>query len=1204
MDYLNSSNDNCVTSIEDTISISTVSDNLSDTFLIRDVPLPEPYSLAPPNRFSFSSNISDHSIGINDYFIHHQPTSASDKESNLERTKTMVTKDRIEEITDKAIGIIKDSRSKLTRLITDVTVLFPFLKEKVVLSQDDCDRICLQQLSSLKTDAFIDIVITRGPKGLAYFYEALKEHYNHVYLTLKHIFELKGIEIDAILNNKVKQVGRVSRYFRSIEEILGPEFIREKDDAKSILDSISALQMDNFSNQEIQELKLKYLELQKHYEPIQDMLESVSKDLMVKYNTFLIENECLSYENKAALITIDKLLEENRTYYEKVHSQNLKIELLQEEIDRCTNISDEKEQNLVNYKKIMEIKPSDEKFELLKFQNELQGERNRNAELSEMVEAIRIQKNDIFSENQQNLKENADLKIQITTLEQSKKKNYDDSTLKATDKHLNKFEEVKNTLSRTKQAIDGALSKICVKNSTNKEVNVKNTLLISDKVKDHLSQSLEIGVYFSEFLDSSLVKSIQPGDRLLKINNIKLAQIASTKIAKFMIQQAENTLKLMIARGSTSLDLPHEEHSYTLVDDDVYNLSRCASPSAILDSNRLTPVPSLCTNCNSSMMNYSRRISRETQVTNYMQPGIIHSCLNRSNDHLDNLATDLVIDIPIKNLLPYDANMANSCPQTPLSNINYNFPKSQQAKLDLLSVVTSDSSSDYSQDSDFTVHTKPSLQRPNSLPKEKKKFTEDTRFHAQFETVASPNNHRNFDIDAFDSVSELFDNGRTGTGLTGMVICTRRNPTTRMSSSNDDMPHLGRDQIRSFLPNHLFLRHAKISGGFGNPFFLHSSEELNQYKLKSGQKIYQINDVSTEYLTYEMFMNQCHLSSNITLYVSNKSSPHFKPEELSMRDHFYVIPEFTTKHLTRKGELYVSPSCVYLVTNTLENNDNLSRGNRFWDVTRIDPRNCESVENGILPSDMWLTHMVGSEDDSLMVSVDSQTFQTSQRPHSLTSSSVSEYDIPLEKLDFYYTMEPVKEGLSPEGSKSPFKFFTLVIRQDLPPQPVILFGYKWEDISEKLTTYNSTRESRNGMKFQLVIPTVADNVDYAKHAELEERHRNGEIIFYKGTDGRTRVVNVKTVNECAECNNIPVILSPFALIATAPALFKLNPIVIKLKFKYSSNLNKTDLPPDQRFHFDDMLRIGLSEDKYIKKLVNMVEKNRMLYEWKGVIIEN
>ena len=1200
MEYLNSSDENSITSIEDTISINTVSDILSETILIRDVPLPEPYSLAPPNRFSFCSNISDQTFGINDYFKYHQPTSsAPDKEVNLERTRTIVAKDRLEEIADKAIEIIKDSRSKLTRLITDVTVLFPFLKEKVVLSQDDCDRICLQQLSSLKTDAFIDILITRGPKGVAYFYEALKEHYNHIYLTLKHIFELKGIEIDAILNNKVKHIGRVSRYFRSIEEILGPEFIREKDDAKSILDSLSALKTDNYSNQEIQELKLKYLELQKHYEPIQNMIEAVSKDLMVRYNTFLIENECLNYENKAALITIDKLLEENRSYYEKVHSQNLKIELLQEEIDRCTSISDEKEQNLVNYKKIMEIKPSNEKFELLKFQNELQEEKNRNTELSEMIEAIRIQKNDIFSENQQNLKENAELKKQIAALEQTKKKDYDDSTLKATDKHLDKFEEVKNTLSRTKQAIDGALSKIGVRNSANKEVNMKNTLLISNKVKDHLSQSLEIGVYFSECLDSSLVRSILPGDRLLKINNIKLAQIANTKIAKFMIQQAENTLKLMIARGSTSLDVPYEEHSYTLVEDDVYNLSRCTSPSAILDSNLLTPVPNLCTNCSSTMSDYSRRISRESQVPSYTQPCIIRSCLNKSNYDLENLAAEIPIEIPIKSLFPYDTNMTGSCPQTPLFNINYQFSKSQP-KSDILSVVTSDSGSDYSQDSDFAVQTKPSLLRPNSLPKEQKKFTEETRFHSQFETITSPNVPRNFDIDAFDSVSELFDNGRTGTGLTGMVICTRKNPSTRINSSNDSVLQLGRDQLRSTLPNHLFLRHAKISGGFGNPFFLHSNEELNEYKLKSGQKIFQINDVSTEYLTYEMFISQCHLSSSITLYVSNKPSPHFKPEELSMRDHFYVIPEFTTKHLTRKGELYVSPSCVYLVTNTLENNDNWSKQNHFWEVTRIDPRNCESVENGILPSDMWLSHMVESDDESLMVSVDSHT---SQQQRSL-SSSVSEYDLPPEKLDFYYTMEPVKESLSPEGSRSPFKFFTLVIRQNLPPQPVILFGYKWEDFSEKLTTFNSARELRNGMKFQLVIPSVVDNVDYAKHVELEEKHKNGEIIFYKGTDGRTRVVNVKTLNDCTECNNISVILSPFALIATAPALVKLNPIVIKLRFKYSSGLNKTDLPPDQRFHFDDMLRIGLSEDKYIKKLVSMIDKNRVLYEWKGVIIEN
>ena len=1211
---------NVIPSVEDNISINTMGDNLP-SILLRDPPFPEPYSLSIPFRNSIGSAISDQ-ISVNEYFINHNPTNSMNSgleyNGSFERTKTIITKDRkdkVEEIADRAIQVIKDARSKLTRLITDVSVLFPFLKEKVILTEDDCDVIDQQRLRSLKTDKFIDIIVTRGPKGVAYFFESLKEHYNHVYLSLRNIFELRGIEIEAILNNNIKRLGRVSKYFHSIEEILGPEFSRGRNDAKNLLESISAVKMDNVTYQEIQELKEKYLELQKHYEPIQSMIDDVSRDLMIRYNNFLIENECLNSENRAALITIDKLLEENRQYHDKVQSQNVKMEQLQQDIDRCTGINDEVEQKFSNYKKIMELKPSTEKLELLKLHQELQKENDKNKELSEQIDAIRIQKNDIFGENQKNLSENAELKKQVKALEIAKKRTYDESSLKSSDKHLDKFEEVKNTLTRTKQVIDGALTKITGKNSVCKEVIVRNTIPIGNSVKDHLSQSLEIGVFFSDNLDPSIVRSFQPGDRIVKINNIKLTNISSPKHAKFMMQQAENELKLLITRGSLSLgNIPCEEHNFRLTDDDLY-ISRCASPnSTIIDNNRLTPVPSMCNSCSSNLfMDFQRRISQQSQNPISIKSGFAsinsRTGIHNSNDILND-SSDVQLDIPTRNILPYDVNITTSCPQTPLfnsSDSDYKFKPLPRNKTDRRKVVASvdasdsESSDTFSQDSGNNQPAKPPpISRPNSLPSTIKLDNEgNTYAQQQFEPVASPNVQRNFRIDDFDSVSDLFNNGRSDTGLTGMVICARRNPTIRMSESSD-FSLVNQDQIRTTVPNQLFLKHGKVSGGFGNPFFLHSNEELHDYKLSPGHKIFQINQLSTEYLTYEIFIDQCHRSSTTILFISHKPSPHYKPEDLSVRDHFYVIPQFTTRRVTLKGELYVSPSCVYLVTDTMHQNDVWSRQNRFWSVTRIDPRNCNTIENGSIPSDLWLSNSIDTEEDSLVESIDSQLMQP---PRSL-NNSISEDDLNLENVDFYYNLDSVKEKSSVDTSTSPFRCYTLVIRKDLLPQPLILFGYHWEDISEKLATHNSTRESERGSKFKLISPYILENVDYAKNAELEAKQKDCEIIYYRGSDGKTRVVNIKSLTDCAECCNTPVILCPFAQIATAPALVKLNPIVIKLKFKYSSASNKTDLPSDPKFHFDDMLRFGLSEEKYLKKLVSMIDSNRVLYEWKSVYIES
>ena len=1190
---------------------------------------PQPFSLEPRRRSnsvdSKSSFVSEQNA-VNPYFWNFEPTSSglhpADTQATspwrltgggtLTRTTNMLDKDWLaqrksvrEEIADKVIQVIKASRSKLTKLITDVTVLFPFLKEKVVLTPNDCDRIENKHLRSLQTDEFIDIIITRGPEGVAYFYESLKLHYIHIYITLKHIFEIKSIEIDSILDKSGRKRKGLSGYFcSSIEEILGPKVAQEKRDAQILLQSISAVKMDNMTSQDVQELKEKYIELQSHYEPIQNMIDTLTNDITTKYSDIQIKNEGLTYENEAALASIDKLFEENREIYEKMNTLQLKLMLQQEELDR-SKMENQEGKNTAYFNQLLDLASSEEKFEMVKFHQKLEEEKNKNVQLNEQIEAIRIQKDELFDLKEKVLKENSDLKTELAVFaEQEKKKNNEDSRIKSNE--YAQIKEANRTLVRQTKEIDNVLFKIGVRKPAINEITIKSTIPMSNIIKQHLSQSLEMGVFFSESLDQSLVKFFQPGDRLLRINNIKLSNMANTEFPRFMMQQAENSLKLLIGRGPVSAEKhPFVEHNFALTEDDALDISRCTSPN--LDSNRLTPVPSTFDSHISLNMDVQRRTSTQSHTALSIQGGFTSLTHPLYENNMLTRTQAESFDLNSKEFLSSNfendsGNVSLSCPQTPISNMSNNQPylfkqqigaKFNKCKNDNIISIASDSGSDtYSQDSD-----PPTIQRPPNCLHLRRDYPSNQPETQKYELVTSPTVAKEFPgQDNFDDVSNLFGSSRTDTGLTGMIIVTRSKPTVRASHSADDIALLlNKDQLRTTVPNELFLKYARISGGFGNPFFFSSSEELHQYKLKSGHKIHQINDQTTDYLTHEMFIDQCNLSSNITLFISLKPSPHFKPDEMSVRDHFYVIPHFTTKHITTKGELFISPSCVYLVRDTMVSRENTSKHNRYWRVTRVDPRNCKDIEEGVIPSDLWLRNLMESDASKYTISIDSQL---SQGPRSL--NSVFEDEGNLEHIGYYYDLDTVKKREENNLDNSLFKCYTLVSRQDILPQPVILFGYKWEEMSERLS-----RDSSENNKFQLITPTVIENVDPTKSAELEVKQKAGEIIYYKGTDGKFRFVNVKTLRDCADENCIPVLLCPIALIANAPGLVELNPIIIRLKFKYKYNsANKLDFPNEQRFHFDDMLRVGLSDEKYSKKLVTMINNNRVLHEWKSVVIEN
>ena len=91
--------------------------------------------------------------------------------------------------------IITSNRVKLTEYIHDVTLLFPYMKEKGVFRIDDCDIVRAEPTSTLKVDKFVDIFLTKGPKAIGVFHEALDAHYPAVFDYLAWLFTHAGVQL-------------------------------------------------------------------------------------------------------------------------------------------------------------------------------------------------------------------------------------------------------------------------------------------------------------------------------------------------------------------------------------------------------------------------------------------------------------------------------------------------------------------------------------------------------------------------------------------------------------------------------------------------------------------------------------------------------------------------------------------------------------------------------------------------------------------------------------------------------------------------------------------------------------------------------------------------------------------------------------------------------------------------------------------------
>ena len=92
-------------------------------------------------------------------------------------------------------GVIESNRVKLVQYIHDITLLFPHMKEKMVFSVDDCDIIKNEVTTSGKMDKFLDILLTKGPRAIGIFHEALHPQYPHVFDYLSRLFTNAGVEL-------------------------------------------------------------------------------------------------------------------------------------------------------------------------------------------------------------------------------------------------------------------------------------------------------------------------------------------------------------------------------------------------------------------------------------------------------------------------------------------------------------------------------------------------------------------------------------------------------------------------------------------------------------------------------------------------------------------------------------------------------------------------------------------------------------------------------------------------------------------------------------------------------------------------------------------------------------------------------------------------------------------------------------------------
>ena len=71
----------------------------------------------------------------------------------------------LDEESKKERDIITSNRVKLTEYIHDVTLLFPYMKEKGVFTVGDCDLVRAEPTGTLKVDKFVDIFLTKWKRN-------------------------------------------------------------------------------------------------------------------------------------------------------------------------------------------------------------------------------------------------------------------------------------------------------------------------------------------------------------------------------------------------------------------------------------------------------------------------------------------------------------------------------------------------------------------------------------------------------------------------------------------------------------------------------------------------------------------------------------------------------------------------------------------------------------------------------------------------------------------------------------------------------------------------------------------------------------------------------------------------------------------------------------------------------------------------------
>ncbi len=129
------------------------------------------------------------------------------------------------DLEEKERDVIHSNRVKLTDYIHEPTVLFPYMKESDVFSVFDCEIIKGEPalyvrvipvtkyefkipalFSTIFTDAgetvphnrvdkFIDVLLTKGPKAIGVFHEALGKTYPGLFDYFTRLFTSKGIDL-------------------------------------------------------------------------------------------------------------------------------------------------------------------------------------------------------------------------------------------------------------------------------------------------------------------------------------------------------------------------------------------------------------------------------------------------------------------------------------------------------------------------------------------------------------------------------------------------------------------------------------------------------------------------------------------------------------------------------------------------------------------------------------------------------------------------------------------------------------------------------------------------------------------------------------------------------------------------------------------------------------------------------------------------